>query len=70
MACCGRRGSGTPGPPGPPGPAGEDGQDGTRWFNGSGAPVEPIPGSNAGDYYIDNDTGNYYVLTTGAMSHG
>lgn len=45
---------------GPPGPAGDDG---TRWFDGAGAPVEPIAGANPGDYYLDTTTGNVWQLT-------
>jgi len=61
---------GPPGPPGPPGPAGPQGPPGpagsgeggpaTQWFDGHGTPVEPYPGANAGDYYLDVDTGNVY----------
>lgn len=35
---------------------------GTEWFTGTGAPVEPIPGSAPGDLYLDTDTGNIYQL--------
>lgn len=38
------------------------GKRGTIWFNGSGAPGT-ITGAIAGDYYIDNDTGDIYNLT-------
>lgn len=59
---------GVQGPPGERGPKGDAGAPGTagtrgtRWFHGSGAPASSIPGAQAGDYYLDNDTGAYYVL--------
>ena len=35
---------------------------GTRWFNGAGPPPLTISGANPGDYYLDNLSGNFYVL--------
>ena len=35
---------------------------GTRWFNGAGPPPVTISGANPGDYYLDNLSGNFYVL--------
>ena len=44
---------------------GQDGKDGSVWFNGSGAPSSSLAASD-GDYYIDNDTGNYYQKQSGS----
>jgi hypothetical protein len=41
---------------GPAGPAG------TRWWNGTGAPTPPPTGSNPGDYYLDDSTGDVWIL--------
>jgi hypothetical protein len=35
---------------------------GTRWFNGAGPPPLTLSGANPGDYYLDNLSGNFYVL--------
>lgn len=35
---------------------------GTRWFNGAGPPPLTISGAKPGDYYLDNLSGNFYVL--------
>jgi hypothetical protein len=35
---------------------------GTRWFNGAGPPPLTISGAEPGDYYLDNLSGNFYVL--------
>ena len=35
---------------------------GTRWFNGAGPPPLMLSGANPGDYYLDNLSGNFYVL--------
>ena len=35
---------------------------GTVWFNGAGPPPLTISGANPGDYYLDNLSGNFYVL--------
>lgn len=43
------------------GPAGPAGQPGSVWFNGSGAPAGGL--GVIGDYYINNDNGNYYEKT-------
>lgn len=62
-------GGGLPGPEGPQGPPGEqgipgvDGVPGTQWFEGHGAPADPYPGARDGDYFLDVDTGDVYVLT-------
>jgi hypothetical protein len=49
------------GPVGPPGQNGQPGTAGTRWFNGVGAPGT-ITGSAPGDYYLDVNIGDVYVL--------
>jgi len=54
--------TGPAGPPGPAGPTGPQGPQGTSWFTGSSAPAEPIPGSHAGDMYLDLTTGDVYRL--------
>jgi len=41
---------------------GADGSDGTVWFDGTGAPGT-ISGSKAGDYYMDNTSGDVYKLS-------
>ncbi|MCP9906953.1 hypothetical protein KBY72_07135 [Cyanobium sp. BA5m-21] len=38
------------------------GNGGTQWFNGAGPPPLTISGANPGDYYLDNLSGNFYVL--------
>ena len=38
------------------------GSSGTVWFNGAGPPPVTISGANPGDYYLDNLSGNFYVL--------
>ena len=38
------------------------GNGGTVWFNGAGPPPLTISGANPGDYYLDNLSGNFYVL--------
>ena len=48
--------------PGDDGPPGEDGVRGTLWFDGHGAPGT-IPGSMAGDHYLDLDTGDVYTMS-------
>lgn len=56
---------GTQGPQGPEGPQGVQGPQGvrgTKWFTGSGAPGA-VDGSQAGDIYLDTDSGAYYTLT-------
>jgi hypothetical protein len=44
------------------GPAGIQGTRGTGWFTGSGAPTD-VPGSIAGDLYLDQATGDVYTLS-------
>jgi hypothetical protein len=44
------------------GPAGIQGVRGTGWFTGSGAPTD-VPGSIAGDLYLDQATGDVYTLS-------
>lgn len=50
-----------------PGPAGPAGATGSRWFNGSGPPGV-ISGVANGDYYLNNDTGQYYYRTGGTWA--
>ncbi|MCP9876844.1 hypothetical protein KBZ17_09515 [Cyanobium sp. A2C-AMD] len=38
------------------------GSSGTVWFNGAGPPPLTISAANPGDYYLDNLSGNFYVL--------
>jgi len=38
------------------------GSSGTVWFNGAGPPPVTISGAKPGDYYLDNLSGNFYVL--------
>jgi len=38
------------------------GSGGTVWFNGAGPPPLTLSGANPGDYYLDNLSGNFYVL--------
>lgn len=40
---------------------GSEGIDGATWLNGSGAP--DAGDGNTGDFYLDNDTGDYYKKT-------
>jgi len=47
---------------GPVGPTGPTGQRGTMWFTGAGAPGT-VGGSLPGDYYLDSNSGTYYVLS-------
>ena len=50
---------GIPGERGPEGPEGPKGDPGSKWFNGSGVPSTAV--GNDQDYYLDDDTGDYYV---------
>ena len=43
------------------GAAGPQGNRGTGWFTGNGAPTM-VPGSIPGDLYLDQNTGDVYVL--------
>lgn len=52
---------GDTGPQGPQGPAGADGADGSEWHNGSGSPSGAL--GVVGDYYLNNDNGDYYEKT-------
>jgi hypothetical protein len=36
---------------------------GSIWWNGSGSPPTPLTGALPGDYYLDNLSGNYYLLS-------
>src|SRR5690606_13209085 len=58
---------GEPGQDGEPGEPGEQGPRGATWFVGQGAPPgegdDPIEGSQAGDFYLDTDDGQIYVLS-------
>ena len=47
---------------GPTGPTGTTGATGTNWTAGSGVPFNP---GNEGDLYLDGDTGNVYVYSSG-----
>ncbi|MCP9880624.1 hypothetical protein KBY74_12320 [Cyanobium sp. A1C-AMD] len=38
------------------------GSSGTVWFNGAGPPPLTLSGADPGDYYLDNLSGNFYVL--------
>lgn len=53
---------GATGDPGDTGATGQQGPRGTGWFQGNGAPAEPIVGSIPGDLYLDNLTGDVYQL--------
>lgn len=53
---------GATGDPGDVGATGPQGPRGTGWFQGNGAPTEPIVGSIPGDLYLDNLTGDVYQL--------
>jgi hypothetical protein len=44
------------------GPSGPQGNRGTGWFTGSGAPTT-VPGSVPGDLYLDQTSGDVYVLS-------
>ncbi len=45
---------------------GSTGASGTKWFNGDGVPDDAM-GHN-GDFYLDNETGNYYTRTAGSWT--
>ena len=56
---------GEPGPQGlqgVEGPSGSQGSRGTGWFTGSGAPTT-VPGAIPGDLYLDQTSGDVYVLS-------
>lgn len=42
---------------------GNTGARGSKWFSGDGAPSASIPGSQAGDYYLDKLSGAFFELT-------
>ena len=44
------------------GQKGDPGPRGSQWFTGSGAPTT-VTGSQAGDMYLDVDTGDVYKLS-------
>ena len=52
---------GSTGAKGEKGDKGDTGARGSRWYVGTGAPTS-ISGSAVGDFYLDNDTGQYYEL--------
>lgn len=53
---------GPQGSQGETGATGATGERGSKWFTGSGAPTS-VPGSIAGDFYLDTDNGNVYELS-------
>jgi hypothetical protein len=53
---------GVPGDPGEPGEPGAPGVRGSLWFDGHGLPAS-VPGAQAGDHYLDLDTGNVYTFS-------
>ena len=54
---------GVKGDTGAQGPSGTAGARGTQWFTGNGAPPASIPGSAAGDLYLDATSGVVYKLS-------
>jgi hypothetical protein len=65
------------GPQGPQGPAGAagaagapgaDGTRGSRWYTGAGAPVTVPDARVDGDMYLDENNGDVYRWSSGAMS--
>lgn len=62
-------GSTVPGPAGPNGPPGPTGVRGSWWWNGSGAPGA-ISGQKSHDYYLDNATGDVWVLNPSGAGFG
>jgi hypothetical protein len=54
--------AGIQGDPGTAGTAGAKGDRGTTWYTGGGAPSS-VPGSLAGDLYLDTATGDVYLLS-------
>ena len=55
---------GIQGPTGCQGPAGNDGAVGSVWHNGSGVPGAGLGAD--GDYYLNDDNGDYYKKVTGS----
>jgi len=53
---------GDKGDTGDTGATGATGPRGNTWFSGAGAPGT-IPGSIVGDFYLDTDTGDVYLLS-------
>jgi hypothetical protein len=47
---------------------GVDGRDGSRWYDGKGAPDANL--GDTGDFYLDNDTYDYYEKTTHWVKRG
>ena len=47
---------------------GVDGQDGSKWYNGKGAPDATLGAT--GDFYLDNDTYDYFEKTTRWVKRG
>ena len=59
----GKDGANGTGTTGTVGQSGKDGKDGSVWFNGVEDPTQAtttIAGAKQGDYYLNNNTGNYY----------
>jgi hypothetical protein len=50
-------------PTGGVGPQGPAGTPGSKWWNGAGAPPDPIPGAVAGDYYLNTTNGDVYQVS-------
>jgi hypothetical protein len=53
---------GATGPTGPQGISGTNGSDGATWHSGTGVPSNSL--GAAGDYYLNNLNGDYYLKTT------
>ena len=47
---------------------GRDGKDGSKWYDGKGAPKATLGAT--GDFYLDNDTYDYYEKTTRWVKRG
>ncbi len=58
--------TGATGATGPAGADGVDGADGATWYNGSGVPASGLGVDD--DFYLDNDTGDYYKKIAGTWT--